>query len=105
MISGFIAKDPATDKLLCPKDGFFVYTKKHEDKIKEKLVKLKKKFKKIPKFRFDTRISVPEAFAPTVVGNYSKGFAGLTLAKMLNKIEKAEKEEKKSKSPKSRSPR
>ena len=104
-------KDRKTRKVLVPKDGFFAYTDKDDDKIKAKFAKLNKKYKKIAKYHFTTTISVPDDFAPTVVGNFTRGFAGLTMAKMLNQITRDEKkaEEKAakksgSKSPGSRSP-
>ena len=92
IISGFLAKDFTSKKVLATKDGVFVYTKKNEDKIKVKLAKLDEKYKKIPKYQFTTRFSVPEKFVPMVVGNFTRGYAGLTLPKILNKIMKAEKE-------------
>jgi hypothetical protein len=103
-ISGFLARDPKSGKVFVPKDGIFVYTDEFNDKMKTKLTNLSKKAKKLEKYRFTTTINVLECFSPTVVGNYTKGFVGLTMAKMINQIKKDERKSG-SKSPKSpRSP-
>ena len=89
--SGFLAKDPDGEEVIAPKDGVFVYTKDNKAKIKKKIASMKKKFVKIEKHQFFFSFKVPKEFAPTVIGNFSKGFAGLTLTKMLKKVQIAEK--------------
>ena len=89
--SGFLAKDPDGEEVIAPKDGVFVYTKNDKAKIKKKIAFMKKKFGKIEKHQFSISFKVPKDFAPTVIGNFSKGFAGLTLTKMLKKVQIAEK--------------
>ena len=89
--TGFIAKDPNGEEIIGPKDGVFVYTKNDKEAIKKKITVMKKKFAKIEKHQFSSSIKVPKKFAPTVIGNVSKGFAGLTLTKMLKKVQIAEK--------------
>ena len=92
-ISGFLAKDPDGEEVISPKDGVFVYTKNDKAKIKKKIASMKKKknFGKIEKHQFSISFKVPKDFAPTVIGNFSKGFAGLTLTKMLKKVQIAAK--------------
>ena len=90
-ISGFLAKDPDGEEVIAPKDGVFVYTKNDKVKIKKKIAFMKKKYAKIEKHQFFFSFKVPKDFAPTVIGNFSKGFAGLTLTKMLKKVQIAEK--------------
>ncbi len=90
-ISGFLAQDPDGEQIIAPKDGVFVYTKDDKAKMKKKIASMKKKFGKIEKHQFFTSFKVPKDFAPTVIGNFSKGFAGLTLTKMLKKVQIAEK--------------
>ena len=89
--SGFLAKDPDLNEVIAPKDGVFVYTKNDKVKIKKKIATMKKKYAKIEKHQFFFSFKVPKDFAPTVIGNFSKGFAGLTLTKMLKKVQVAEK--------------
>ena len=90
-ISGFLAKDPDGEEVIAPKDGVFVFTKNDKSKMKKKIASMKKKFGKIEKHQFSISFKVPTDFAPTVIGNFSKGFAGLTLTKMLKKVQIAEK--------------
>ena len=90
-ISGFLAKDPDGEEVIAPKDGVFIYTKNDKAKIKKKIAFMKKKFGKIEKHQFSISFKVPKDFAPTVIGNFSKGFAGLTLTKMLKKVQIAAK--------------
>jgi hypothetical protein len=70
-----------------------LYMKDDKAKIKKKLAFMKKKFGKIKKHQFFTTFKVPwpKDFAPTVIGNFSKRFAGLTLTEMLKKVQIAEK--------------
>ncbi len=89
LISGFLAKDPFGDDIIAPKDGIFVYTKKDQAKMKTKLAKVNKTYRRLDKYRFNTSINVPETFAPTVITNFTRGFVGLTLKKMLNKLGKS----------------
>ncbi len=39
------------------------------------------------KVHFTTSVKLPKSFAPTVIANFTRGFAGLTLTKMLKKAE------------------
>ena len=93
---GYLVKEPKTRKVFVPKDGFFVYSGEFKDKMKAKFTGIAKKYQMLEKYRFTTTIEVPESFTTTAVGNYSKGFTGLTMKKMLNELKRTQR---KSKSP------
>jgi hypothetical protein len=90
-ISGFIAQDPDGEEVITPKDGIFIYMKDYKAKIKKKITFMKKKFGKIEKHQFFTTFKVQKDFTPIVIGNFGKGFASLTLTKLLKKVQIAEK--------------
>jgi hypothetical protein len=96
---GYIVRDPKSRKTFVPKDAFFVYSGEFKDKMKAKFTAIAKAAKHVEKYRFTTTIEVPESFATTAVGNYSKGFTGLTMKKIINRINR----ERKSQSPKRKS--
>jgi hypothetical protein len=67
--------------------------------MKAKFTAIAKAAKHVEKYRFTTTIEVPESFATTAVGNYTKGFTGLTMKKIINHINRERKSSSKSRSP------
>jgi hypothetical protein len=92
-ISGFIAQNPGGEEVITPKDGIFIYMKDYKAKIKKKITItfMKKKFGKIEKHQVFTTFKAQKDFAPTLIGNFWKGFTSLTLTEMLKKVQITEK--------------
>lgn len=110
LVAGLAVKVPRMKKIFAQPVFIYKNVKSNRELVDAEIASIKAKYPRIEMERFNGTADYPSSFAPTGIFGLTRGYLGVTLKKIANKMEKeaekeAEKEqERKKKKPRSKSP-